>query len=135
MSGISKTVFTIGHSNHDIEKFCALLKHHAITAICDVRSHPSSAQNPNFNQTLPKQTLRKENVAYSTFCSELGVWVVDPSCYEHGRVSYERIAHTTTFQQGLRRILQGITTHRVALMCAEKEPLNCHRTILVARYL
>src|SRR5690348_5255851 len=135
MSGISKTVFTIGHSNHAIEKFCALLKQHAITAICDVRSRPYSAQNPQFNQDLLKRTLRKEGVAYVPLGSELGGRVEDPSCYEHGRVSYERIAHTTTFQQGLRRILQGITTHRVALMCAEKEPLNCHRTILVARYL
>jgi uncharacterized protein (DUF488 family) len=66
---------------------------------------------------------------------ELGARSEDPACYEHGKVQYERLAQTDLFQQGLERIKKGMKNYRLALMCAEKEPLECHRTILVARHL
>ena len=56
----------------------------------------------------------------------------DPACYEDGRVQYARLARAAAFQTGLDRVLGGGTRYRLALMCAEKEPLECHRTLLVA---
>lgn len=132
---MQQTVFTIGHSTHAIEYFVELLKRHAATALCDVRSKPYSRINPQFNRELLKQVLRESGIAYVFLGRELGARSADMTCYEGGRVKFDRLAHTELFQDGLDRVQEGMKNYRVVLMCAEKEPLECHRTILVARYL
>ena len=129
------TVFTIGHSTHPQERFIALLHQHGITALCDVRSTPYSRINPQFNREDLKEALRRSNIRYVFLGKELGARSEDPACYEHGRVQYDRLAHTDLFQWGLERVQEGMKKYKLALMCAEKEPLECHRTILVARHL
>ncbi|RUL89471.1 DUF488 domain-containing protein [Tautonia sociabilis] len=130
-----RTVFTIGHSNHRAEQFIALLQMHGITALGDVRSKPYSQFHPQFNRESLKKTLREHGIAYVFLGQELGARSEDHSCYEHGKVQYDRLARTELFRKGLDRILKGTENYRIALMCAEKEPLECHRTILVARSL
>jgi uncharacterized protein (DUF488 family) len=132
---MQQTVFTIGHSTHPQGRFMDLLSQHGITALCDVRSRPYSRVNPQFNREELKQKLKANGIAYVFLGKELGARSEDPSCYKDGRVQYDRIAHTEQFQQGMQRVKDGIKRYRVALMCAEKEPLECHRTILVARHL
>jgi len=129
------TVFTIGHSTHPQERLIALLQQHGITALCDVRSTPYSRINPQFNREALKQSLRAFSIAYVFLGKELGARSDDPLCYDHGKVQYGRVAHTELFQQGLIRLQDGMKKYQIALMCAEKEPLECHRSILVARYL
>jgi uncharacterized protein (DUF488 family) len=129
------TVFTIGHSNHSPERFLALLRLHSITALGDVRSHPYSRKYPQFNREELKEFLRSYDIHYVFLGKELGARSEDPACYERGKISYTRLAQTKLFQQGLDRVQSGSREHRLALMCAEKEPLDCHRTILVARHL
>ena len=132
---MQQTVFTIGHSTHPQERLIGLLTQHGITALCDVRSKPYSRMNPQFNREELKDALKVTGIAYVFLGKELGARSEDPSCYEEGKVQYDRLAHTELFQQGLQRIQEGMKKYRIALMCAEKEPLECHRTILVARYL
>jgi uncharacterized protein (DUF488 family) len=130
------TVYTIGHSTHSQERFIALLRQHGITALCDVRSRPYSRMNPQFNREDLEQALRTHGIAYRFLGKELGARSDDPGCYESGKVQYDRLAETDMFKQGLKRILRGMREDfRVAIMCAEKEPLECHRTILVARHI
>jgi uncharacterized protein (DUF488 family) len=129
------TIFTIGHSNHPQERFLALLQQHAVTALCDVRSNPYSRMNPQFNREEVKDYLRPHNIKYVFLGKELGARSEDSSCYDCGKISYERLSRTILFQQGLDRVQEGMKTHRVAIMCAEKEPLDCHRTVLVTRHL
>jgi uncharacterized protein (DUF488 family) len=129
------TIFTVGHSTHSFEKFVALLKQHNVTAICDVRSSPYSKINPQFNRETLKNSLRGEGISYVFLGKELGARSTDPSCYENGKVKYERLASTDLFAAGLQRVREGSKTHTIALMCAEKDPLACHRTILVTRHL
>lgn len=132
---MEETVFTIGHSTHDAEVFVDLLALHGIAAVCDVRSAPYSRVNPQFNRETLKNSLREQGVKYVFLGRELGARSIDPDCYRDGRVQYDLLAKTELFRQGMERVLQGIKKYRVALMCAEKDPIDCHRTILVSRQL
>jgi len=129
------TIFTIGHSTHTIEAFVALVAHAGITAIADVRSAPYSRVNPQFNSETLQSALKLHGIAYVFLGLELGARSTDPTCYENGRVQYSRLARTDIFRSGLQRLLRGAESHVVAIMCAEKEPLDCHRTLLVSRVL
>jgi uncharacterized protein (DUF488 family) len=113
----------------------AILRANGITAIADVRSAPFSRFNPQFNKQEIKTSLASNGIRYVFLGAELGARSSDPSCYVDGKVQYERIAETPEFASGIARVMEGAKTHRVALMCAEKEPLDCHRTILVSREL
>jgi uncharacterized protein (DUF488 family) len=79
--------------------------------------------------------LKKRGIAYVFVGKELGARSDDPSCYEGGRVRYGHLARTSIFKTGIDRVLSGAQKYRIALMCAEKEPLDCHRTLLVSRAL
>lgn len=132
---MANPVFTIGHSNHTLEQFLKLLRQHEITAVADVRSVPHSRTQPQFNRESLKDALKGLGVEYVFLGKELGARTDNKSCYENGRVKYRRLAQTALFRSGLERLRKGGEMHCVALMCAEQEPLECHRTLLVAREL
>lgn len=135
MSDQPQTVYTIGHSTHPLDTFLGLLKQHGVTAIADVRSSPFSRFNPQFSKDALERSLKAEGIKYVFLGRELGARSEDPACYENGRVQYARIAKTELFDSGLARVMRGAQSHRIAMMCAEKEPLDCHRTLLVSRAL
>ena len=129
-------LYTIGHSNHPIERFLGLLQPHGITAVADVRSTPYSRFNPQFRREKLQAALLEVGIQYVFLGQELGARSQDPACYDaEGRVSYAKLARTELFRKGIERLRTGMVEHRIALMCAEREPLVCHRTILVAREL
>jgi uncharacterized protein (DUF488 family) len=129
-------IYTIGHSKHPIDQFIALLQPHGIDALADVRSTPYSRFNPQFNKEKLQTALAAAGICYVFLGEELGARTKDPSCYdEEGRVSYAKLAQTELFRKGIERLLTGMQQHRIAIMCAEREPLDCHRTILVSREL
>lgn len=128
-------LYTIGHSNHTIEDFIGLLKRYEVTAVADIRSAPYSHYCPQFNKDILGADLKTANIEYMFLGKELSARPDDPSCYEGGRVSFQRIAKREEFKRGLQHLLTGISKYRIALMCAEKDPLQCHRTVLVCRYL
>ena len=132
---MDEAVYTIGHSNHPPEQFVELLERHAITAVGDVRSRPYSRMHPQFNRENLRRLLAARGIAYVFLGRELGARSEDPSCYAEGKVQYDRLARTELFGQGLERVREGMKIYRLALVCAEKDPLECHRTILVARAL
>ncbi len=130
-----RAVMTIGHSNHSVEHFVGLLVEQGVTAVADVRSSPYSRHNPAYNREPIRESLKDAGIAYVFLGKELGARSPDPACYVDGRVQYRCLAESEVFKEGLARVIEGSRTHRLALMCAEKEPLACHRTILVAREL
>ena len=134
-STTARAVFTVGHSNHPLEGFVALLLQHGVTALADVRSVPRSRRHPHFNREALAAALETRGIDYVFLGRELGGRPRDPALYEHGRVSYERVLRTEPFRAGIGRVLRGTARHSIALMCAEREPLDCHRTLLVARAL
>lgn len=128
-------IYTIGHSDHSLEAFLGLLTMHRITAVGDVRSAPYSRHVPCFNKEALEPALRKHGVEYVYLGRELGARRPERSCYVNGRAEYERIAELSLFQDGIRRVCQGSERYRIALMCTEKDPLFCHRCILIGRTL
>lgn len=130
-----QVVFTIGHSNHTAEKFIELLSSHNINALADVRSAPYSRYLPHFNKQALQSYLPRAEIRYVFLGTELGARPTDTSCYVEGKAIYEKIAALDTFQQGLKRIIKGVQNHRIALMCAEKDPITCHRAILICQHL
>jgi len=128
-------VFTIGHSTHPIERFLDLLQRHGVEVLADVRSTPFSRFNPQFNRSSLAHSLASAGIRYEFLGEELGARSSDPACFENGRVSYARLAATPLFRRGLERLRAMAANQRVAMMCAEREPLDCHRTILVTREL
>jgi uncharacterized protein (DUF488 family) len=104
--------------------------------VADVRSTPYSRFNPQFRREKLQAALAEAGIQYVFLGEELGARTQDPACYDaEGRVSYARLARTELFRNGLQRLITGMADHRISLMCAEREPLECHRTILVAREL
>ena len=132
---MSKQLFTVGHSNLSIEDFINLLREYRVNAIADVRSHPYSGYLPHFNRDLLKFELLKAKIKYVFLGEELGARPKDLSCYINGKALYTRIADSDSFKVGIERILTGLNTYSIALMCSEKEPLSCHRTILICKHL
>ena len=129
-------VFTVGHSNHPSEAFINLLLRHGIDEVADVRSAPYSRYTPHFNYEPLQQALGDIGIAYAYLGGELGGRPSDRSCYDSdGRVRYDRVAETARFDDGVRSVIRAADERRVALLCTEKEPLECHRTLLVARAL
>jgi uncharacterized protein (DUF488 family) len=129
------TVFTIGHSTHPIEKFIDLLKQHSIEAVADVRSSPYSQYNPQYNRETLKKTLQEHEIQYVFLGDELGARRSERGCYVDGQAVYERVAQLPAFREGIERVKKGAQKMRIALMCAEKDPIECHRAVLVSRRL
>jgi hypothetical protein len=128
-------IFTIGHSSQPLDAFIALLQRHAVQVIADVRSRPGSRRFPHFSRERLQASLAAADMGYVFLGQELGARRDEPECYVDGQASYDRIAKLPAFAAGIERLLQGAQKYRVALMCAEQDPLTCHRTILVCREL
>jgi uncharacterized protein (DUF488 family) len=130
-----RVVYTIGHSTHEIEAFVGLLARHEIEAIADVRSSPFSRYNGQFNRPALEASLKAAGIGYVFLGEELGARRGEAECYRDDRVDYERVAATAAFRRGLERLADGASRMRIATLCAEHDPLTCHRTILIARHL
>ena len=129
-------LFSIGHSNHSAEGFVDLLKKHDIDVLVDVRSHPYSRYAPQFDTSGLKALLAKAGVKYLYLGRELGGRPEGNDYYDaEGHVLYALLATSPLFLEGIDRLQKGTQTYRVALMCAEEDPLNCHRRLLIGRVL
>ena len=129
------TIYTIGHSTHPIEKFLQLLEARRVEVVVDVRSSPFSKRFPQFSREALQGSLRQQGIRYLFLGRELGARRREPEAYVGGKADYRLIATLPTFQEGIVRVLGGAKDYRIALMCAEQDPLTCHRTILVCRAL
>ncbi|NHK26599.1 DUF488 domain-containing protein [Parvularcula flava] len=124
-------IFTIGHSNYPIDDFIDLLQGADITALADVRSAPWSKRWPQYRREELKSALTKTGIAYVWMGDALGGRPKDPALWREGKPARDLIAVSPAFNIAIERLTTGMETHRIAIMCAEKDPLNCHRTHLV----
>jgi len=128
-------VLTIGHSRHPLERFMALLEGTAATSVADVRSAPVSRFSPHFNKAALASSLAAHNIDYVFLGKELGGRPEQPAMYTQGVADYAKMAASPDFQRGIARLMQEAKRGRVAVMCSEADPLDCHRCLLVARAL
>lgn len=135
MEGEQPPLYTIGHSTHSLDGLLALLRQHAITAVADVRSRPYSARLGHFNREELSAALEKADIKYVFLGKELGARRDEPESYSGDQAAYDRIALLPDFRGGMQRLRRGASQYQVALLCSEKEPLDCHRTVLVCREL
>ncbi len=128
-------IYTIGYSCFSIDAFVNTLKEHQIKAIVDVRSVPYSQFKPDFNRETLINYLKKENIVYVFLGDNCGARIDVPECYINGKADYKLISKQSNFQKGIIRLRNGIQKYQIVLMCAEKDPISCHRTILICRNL
>jgi uncharacterized protein (DUF488 family) len=129
------TVWTVGHSTHTYEKLLELLRAASITAVADVRTAPFSRHFPQFTKDALQSKLWMDGIAYSFLGKELGGRPTGNQYYCDGVADYDLMAQSPQFEHGLQRVLDGARKYRIALMCSEHDPLDCHRCLLVARVL
>ena len=133
------TLYTIGHSNQSAEELGNLLRTYEIDVVVDVRSSPYSRWAPQFNKDTLQQYLRSLGIRYLYLGKELGGRPNPknrPDLYdEEGRALYYRMAGEEAFLSGLGRLLDGIERYRVAVMCSEENPTDCHRRLLIGKSL
>jgi uncharacterized protein (DUF488 family) len=129
-------VYTVGHSNVSSEAFIALLKQHGIAVLVDVRSAPYSRYVPHFNGDALKAAVQTAGIRYLYLGAELGGRPADRGYYDGaGHVLYGLLAQSEEFRAGIERLLLGARDFRVAPMCNEENPAECHRRLLVGRVL
>ena len=133
MAGL-REIYTVGYSTHQWPEFLAMLRSVRVTAVADVRSHPS-ARLPQYRRENLSPALRDEGIDYVFLGAELGARRDESECYVDGRADYARIVNLPAFARGIERLARGAAEHTIALMCAEREPLDCHRGVLISRVL
>lgn len=131
---MEKSVFTVGHSTHSIEYFVSLLERHGVNCLIDIRSVPHSRIAPQFNKDLLSATLKTKEILYAHFNNEFGARRVQPSLLdEDGRVDFDKVRASSEFKQGIQRLEKAIDRgYKVALMCSEANPFDCHRFSMVS---
>lgn len=127
-------IYTIGHSNHDINYFLEMLNKYEINCIIDIRSVPSSRFNPQYNQTNINRFLNENGVEYLHLPKEFGAWKSTPELLDSdGILDFEKVIESKSFKNGLEIIKNCISKGlRISLMCSEHDPLSCHRFSLVS---
>jgi uncharacterized protein (DUF488 family) len=127
-------LYSIGHSNQSLEEFIGLLNAHGVNCVIDVRSIPASKYSPQFNQDSLKCYLKAQGILYLHFGDEFGARRTD--CLdENEQVDFEKAVETPFFKKGVERVMKGLEKgFRIAFMCSEADPLECHRFSLVSRY-
>lgn len=139
-------LFTIGHSNHSLDKFIRLLEDNGIMLLVDVRTAPHSRYNPQFNRENLESVLPQRGIQYAQAGKYLGGRPSDPSCYKSRalppegadylhEVDYPEVMKRKWFVQGIDRLLELADEQTTAVMCSEENPAECHRHHLIAQFL
>jgi uncharacterized protein (DUF488 family) len=129
------TIYTIGHSNLEANEFIHILHHYQMQLVADVRSKPYSQYCPQFNKDIIEQALNNSGINYLFLGKELGARPEEQSFYVDGKVSFEKLKISDIFRKGITKLIEEARKSRTVIMCSEKEPINCHRSILISRVL
>src|SRR6266436_1304723 len=129
---ISHQLFTVGHSAMEASALVKLLQQSDITLLVDVRSNPRSLRFPHFDREELTSTLKLSDIQYVFLGEELGGRPEDLKAYRSdGVVDYRARRSSASFRMGIDRVIQELECRDLALMCAEEDPLSCHRFLMI----
>lgn len=128
-------IYTIGHSNHDLEKFLKLLPDNQVQLLVDVRSSPYSKYVPHFNRENLKDSLKKCHIDYIFLGDKIGGKPKDQSYYTEGKVNYNLIARSAPYKEGILQLIELSSQTSLSLLCSEEDPYLCHRHNLITSAL
>jgi uncharacterized protein (DUF488 family) len=129
---IRARVYTVGHSTHSLEEFINLIRDVDGEVVVDVRSSPYSRRSPDFGRHALDHGLREYGIGYRFLGETLGGRPPDPALYQDGQVQYDRLANDARFIASSNVVAEGARRRRLVLLCAEADPLQCHRGLVVA---
>jgi uncharacterized protein (DUF488 family) len=132
---MNNEIYSIGYASYSISDFLKVLADYGIDVVADVRSQPYSRFKPEFNRENLKNVLQTNNIGYAFLGDQCGARIDAPECYVDGKIDFDRVRQNKEFQKGLRRLRKAMENYRIAIMCAERDPINCHRAILICRNL
>ena len=133
---MAEIIHPLGHSNHPTDGFLELLTRHGIQEVIDVRSTPYSRFAPQFNMKRLAPALAQADIQYIFLGHQLGGRPNNPAHYDHsGKAQYQLMATTPQFRAGIDHVINATTRRRTTILCSERDPLSCHRTLLVSREL
>lgn len=130
-----KKIFTVGYSSFGVDSFVSTLKCYFVEVLFDVRSVPYSRAHPAFNKENIRFELSKNGIVYCFLGEHCGARVSDKALYSGNRVDFEKVAVSSVFRRGVGLILDKACNCNVAIMCAERDPISCHRMILISKAL
>jgi uncharacterized protein (DUF488 family) len=134
--GNRPVLFTVGYGARTLEEFIVVLKAHATEYLIDVRTAPYSKFKPEFSQDLLQYHVERAGIHYVFMGDVLGGQPKDPACHTDGKVDYDKVRTQPWFQQGIDRLRRAFEQrHRLALMCSEGRPEQCHRSKLIGEAL
>jgi len=132
----TRSILTIGHSRHPIDRFLALVREHGVEVLIDARSHPASRFSPQFARTALERAVGDAGIRYVFLGQALGGRPADPACYgPDGKLDHDRVEPLAAYQRGIAQLLDEAGRGRVCVLCAEEDPARCHRRLLIGRTL
>lgn len=132
----ARSIWTIGHSRHPIDRFLALLRGQGVELLVDARSHPASRYSPQFGRGPLERAVEAGAIRYAFLGQALGGRPADPACYgPDGKLDYDRVERLAVYQRGIDQLLDEAARARACVLCAEEDPARCHRRLLITRTL
>ena len=128
-------LFTIGYTAFQVEDFIGTLKQNKIKALVDVSSTPYSEHYPDYNKENLERLLDKSKIQYRNFVAEFGARQIERRYFSpEGYLDFERFVESPNFRNGYKMVIDALAKgHNIVLMCAEKDPATCHRSIMITR--
>lgn len=127
-------IFTIGYAGFEIEDFIKVLKEHNINSLIDVRSTPFSKFHTDYNKPLLCKVLHEKGIVYRNYNKEFGARQDNKIYYPNGYLDFSMFTKSNVFIEGMQKIIKAIPLgYNFVLMCSEKDPITCHRAIMISK--
>lgn len=129
-------IYTVGHSNHTIDYFIEIIKEFGIDTIVEIRSVPNSKYLKHFNKSNLINELSKHNIKYLDMSKYLGGRPEDKSVLNiDNKIELHKIEGKNWYQEAIDRLVNISKKSRIAIMCSEENPANCHRGYIISHTL
>jgi len=136
---LAGTVYTVGHSNRSLEDLVSIVTGASILTLVDVRAEPRSRHNPQFNEDSLRAACLNASVTYHWAGRHLGglrtVRADSPHvALEGGLRGFADHMESEPFKKAAAQLIRIAASSPTTILCAEREPENCHRS-LISDYL